>query len=307
MNHISIQQIGRLVLGAIITALGISTLAVKAQATTPTNQQVVTQQRNVKSKLQTYLDRVTKDGTASVAFYNLGAKTSTSAGKAASRQFYTPGKLAVYSKNAHKAVTSASTYKLFVAANIYARIDGKTLSRSITKTSGFQQMILHSRNEFAEHYLATHGYGRVNAFVAKRGWYKHPFGAHREARTTPATLASLLRKLDQKQYPFRNTTSRNQLLSLMRRQVYRSGIPKGASAAKKGTKVADKVGWIWSYNNDAGIVTLPNGQRYVLVVMTHGHGQHGFSGFPRIANITKNVQTIVYGQSTSAKVQAMYR
>ncbi|GAA3609157.1 hypothetical protein GCM10022296_10960 [Secundilactobacillus similis DSM 23365 = JCM 2765] len=289
-----------------VTALVSGGIAVTAHAQA-TPQQVTAQQRTVKNQLQTYINRVTKDGTASVAFYNLGAYSNTPAGRAQSRAFYAPGKLAVYSKNAHKAYTSASTYKLFVAANIYSRIHYQNLSRSITKTTGFQEMILHSRNEFAEHYLQTHGYDRVNTFNAHQNWYSHVFATGRAARTTAATLVSVVRKLDQQQYPFNDATSRNQLLSLMRRQVYRSGIPKGAAAANKGSKVADKVGWLYSFNNDAGIVTLPNGQRYVLVVMTHGHGQSGFSGFPRIATITKNVQKIVYGASTSQKVAALYQ
>lgn len=289
--------------GMTVFVTGGLTVTANAQATP---QQVTTQQTAVKKQLQSYINGVTKDGTASVAFYNLGAADNTAAGRAASHDFYAPGKLAVYSKNAHKAYTSASTYKLFVAANIYSRIHYKNLSRSITKTSGFQQMILHSRNEFAEHYLQTHGYDRVNTFNAHQNWYSHVFANGRAARTTAATLVSVVRKLDQQQYPFSDATSRNQLLSLMRRQVYRSGIPKGAAAANKGSQVADKVGWLYSFNNDAGIVTLPNGQRYALVVMTHGHGQSGFSGFPRIATITKNVQKIVYGTATTQKVDALY-
>lgn len=289
-----------------ITVFASGSIAVTAHAQA-TPQQVTAQRQVIKKQLQTYINHVTKDGTASVAFYNLGAYSNTAAGRAQSQDFYTPGKLTVYSKNAHEAYTSASTYKLFVAANIYSRIHYQNLSRSITQTTGVQEMILHSRNEFAEHYLQTHGYNRVNTFNAHQNWYSHVFSTGRAARTTAATLVSVVRKLDQQQYPFDDAMSRNQLLSLMRRQVYRSGIPKGATAANKGSKVADKVGWLYSYNNDAGIVTLPNGQRYALVVMTHGHGQSGFSGFPRIAAITKNVQKIVYGKSTSQKVAALYR
>lgn len=290
------------IFGVSVISWETAVVSVKAAET----QAVVTQQRAVKAKLQRYVNLVTKDGTTSVAFYNLGAKSTTQAGRAKSAQFYAPGKLAVYSKNAHRAYTSASMYKLFVAASIYARINAGTLSRSVTRSSGFQQMILHSRNEFAEHYLGTYGYGRVNNFVAKQNWYKHPFGTGRAARTTAATLVSVLRKLDHQKYPFNQSTSRQQLLSLMSRQVYRSGIPKGAATATKGSHVADKVGWLWSYNNDAGIVTLPNGQRYALVIMTHGHGQHGFSGFPRIARITKNIQTIVYGKTMTKQINALY-
>ena len=66
--------------------------------------------------------------------------------------------------------------------------------------------------------------------------------------------------------------------------------------------MANKVGWYADTNNDAGLVTLPNGQRYILVIMTHGHMQSGFSGFPRIAKITTHIQKMVYGKSATAKL-----
>lgn len=90
----------------------------------------------------------------------------------------------------------------------------------------------------------------------------------------------------------------------MGEQVYRTGIPTGVAAANKGTTVQDKVGFLNDTNNDAAIVTMPNGQRYILVIMTHGHGQSGFSGFPKIAKIAKKVQTIVYGANAGTKVES---
>jgi hypothetical protein len=47
---------------------------------------------------------------------------------------------------------------------------------------------------------------------------------------------------------------------------------------------------------------LPNGEQYILVVLTNGHKQSGFSGFKRIAEITKNVQKIVYGPDAGTKI-----
>ncbi|MCH5462766.1 serine hydrolase [Lactobacillus sp. LC28-10] len=273
----------------------------------PPQSQVTSQQKAVKQKLQKYVNSVTKDGTVSISFYNLGAKLTTPAGVSDAADFYRAGQLAVSSPNAHKAYTSASTYKMFIVANILARIDAGTLNKTMLRSAGFQEMIVRSQNKFAENYLDSYGLTTMDAFVKKQGWYSHPFVAYQPAKTTAATLVSVMRKLDQGRYPFDNAANRSQVLSLMSRQVYRAGIPTGAVQAIPGSTTANKVGWIGSYNNDAGIVTLPNGQRYAIAIMTHGHGQTGFSGFPKIAQITKNIQTIVYGTATTNQVLQMYR
>jgi len=88
----------------------------------------------------------------------------------------------------------------------------------------------------------------------------------------------------------------------MGKQIYRTGIPTGVAQANSGTTVQDKVGFLDDTNNDAAIVTLPNGQKYVLVIMTNGHNQSGLSGFSRIAEIAKNVQKIVYGKNAGEKI-----
>lgn len=273
----------------------------------PPQSQVTSQQKAVRQQLQKYVNSVTKDGTVSISFYNLGAKATTPAGVSDTAGFYKAGQLAVSSPNAHQAYTSASTYKMFIVANILARIDAGTLDKSVLQSAGFQEMIVHSENKFAENYLDSYGLTAMDAFVKKQGWYSHPFVAYQPAKTTAATLVSVMRKLDQGRYPFDNGANRSQVLSLMSRQVYRAGIPAGASQATPGSTTANKVGWLASYNNDAGIVTLPNGQRYAIAIMTHGHGQTGLSGFPKIAKITKNIQTIVYGTATTNKVLQLYR
>ncbi|HYK11810.1 MAG TPA: serine hydrolase [Gemmatimonadales bacterium] len=58
------------------------------------------------------------------------------------------------------------------------------------------------------------------------------------------------------------------MLAILSRQHFTEGIPSGLPA---GAKVYHKTGWIESVvYHDAGIVTLPNGRRYVLVVLTGG-------------------------------------
>jgi len=114
-------------------------------------------------------------------------------------------------------------------------------------------------------------------------------------------LTRVLRDLAEGKRAFKNPADRAKILKLMGQQVYRRGIPTGADQALSGTKVQDKVGFLayygHNYNGDAGIVTLPNGQRYILAVLTwrrYSGNNASFVDFPRIAKITKHVQQLVY-------------
>lgn len=82
----------------------------------------------------------------------------------------------------------------------------------------------------------------------------------------------------------------------------RDGIPAGVASVCSGATVQDKVGFLNDTNSDAAIVTLPSGQRYVLVILTHGRGQTTLD-FSRIKAIAAKVQTIVYGQNAGESVR----
>ncbi len=90
---------------------------------------------------------------------------------------------------------------------------------------------------------------------------------------------------------FSNSSLQQWLLSDMSKQVYRDGIP---AAAGSGATVQDKVGFLDDVNNDAAIVTLPDGERFILVIMTHGHNQATLD-FSRINTIAKQVIKLAYG------------
>lgn len=269
--------------------------AKKASPAAPTTAQIHRRQTQIHHRLQRYLDQVTADGTVSISFYNLGAHAKAPAGKAAiPRRLYSAGQLAAGS-NAHTPVVAASTYKLFIAAYVFQQHHQLAAPWSPTDKAGFQDMILNSGNAYADHVLDVNGLLAVDNFIGARKWYTPVFNAGQAATTTAQSLSLALQALDHQRFPYDHAADRQWLLKLMRQQVYRDGIPAGAQAAQAGTQVADKVGWYADTNNDAGIVTLPNGERYVLVIMTHGHQQSGFSGFPRIAKITQKIQEIVYG------------
>lgn len=289
----------------IIGITGIFTVQARQKSTTAastqqvadkpaTARQIRVKQKKLKHRLHHYLKSVTADGDTSVAFYNLGTIAGSSAAQSTmAKTFYQSGKLAT-SANAHTPEVSASTYKLFIAAYLFHMNHQGAYTWTPTNQDGFHRMIVNSANDFPEGVLDTYGMAGINDYLASEGCYSPVFVTDDEATTTAASLAKILIKLDRQQGPFSHSHDRTWLLSLMKQQVYRTGIPAGAAAAMKGTVVADKVGWYADTNNDAAIVTLPNGQRYVLVIMTHGHGQTGFSGFPRIAKITTHIQKLMY-------------
>lgn len=255
--------------------------------------QVSTKQRKIKSELSKYLAKVTKDKTVSVSFYNLGATKGSTAAKSKNAAVYKAGGLATESNSRTKEI-SASTYKLFISAYLMHLKQQGNYSWTTANENGFYQMIVNSSNTYPESILTTYGDTTVDQFIKSQGWYSPVFQINEISATNSHSLMLLLKDMAQYKGAFSNKSDTTKILALMNKQIYRTGIPTGAKAAKKGTKVADKVGWLNDTNNDAGIVTLPNGQRYVLVIMTHGHGQSGFSGFPKIVKITKKVQEIVY-------------
>lgn len=260
------------------------------------NIQAVKKRHDIQLRLNRYLKRVTRDKTVSVSFYNLGPLKNSPAAKNKLAAIYEPGKLqAEY--HAHQPETAASTYKLFIAAYLFRRAVYQDFTWTPELKAGFQQMIVYSANDFAQAMLKHYGLDSINQFIKDQQWYAPVFQSGKISKTTTYSLQLLLTDLAKGRGAFTNAANRNALLKLMRQQKYRAGIPKGAAQATAGTTVADKVGFLEDTNNDAGIVTLPNGQRYILVIFTHGHQQHDFTGFKKIARITKHIQTIVYGNS----------
>jgi beta-lactamase class A len=58
-----------------------------------------------------------------------------------------------------------------------------------------------------------------------------------------------------------------EMVGILERQHFNEGIPAGLPA---GVRVAHKTGWITGTHHDGGIVSVPGGRRYVLVVLTRG-------------------------------------
>lgn len=266
-----------------------------------TDQAIKKKQKIIKHNLTSYLNSVTKDGTTSVSFYNLGATDGSDAADGKYAKVYQKGSLEVES-NAHAVKTAASTYKLYLAAYLMQQKLNGNFSWTTDNEEGFEKMIVNSENDFAEEQINNYGTEALNTFGANQGWYSAVFQAGEGTQTTSYSLQLLLESLENGTGAFQNKSDRTKILNLMGKQIYRTGIPAGATASDAGTTVQDKVGFLDDVNNDAGIVTLPNGEKYILVVLTNGHNQSGFSGFKKIAEITQNVQKIVYGSDAGTKV-----
>jgi beta-lactamase class A len=129
--------------------------------------------------------------------------------------------------------------------------------------SCLQKTILVSDNNCAQAIIDLIGWNETQNQVKAAGFsstnVNNSGGGYMSS--TAADLASLLKGLYDGS--LLNTSSTDYLLNLMKQQVYRSGIPAGSPNAV----VADKVGFLDSWNHDAAIVYAPN-STYVLVILT---------------------------------------
>ncbi|WP_204122919.1 serine hydrolase [Lacticaseibacillus mingshuiensis] len=259
-----------------------SAAATKSQAT-PTGTSWAARQKQLKA----YLTDVAADGTVSVSYTNLTPVAgSKAAASAPARYKYET------SVNGTTWTVSASTYKLYITAFLYhLRLTGQRKWTS-SDALNFKNMIEQSLNPFAEGIRSTYGNTTINGYLNTLG-ITSPFVTGQAASTTSNDLMRLLKLLAAGSAPFSDATMRNELLSYMGVQIYRSGIPAGVASVTPDATVQDKVGFLNDQNNDAGLVTLPTGQRYLLVIMTRGHGQETLD-FSRIKAIAAQVESIMY-------------
>jgi beta-lactamase class A len=206
-------------------------------------------------------------GTFGVAFQELGGQNRSAA------------------YNASHVFVTASTYKLFVAYGTLKRVDSgkwkwsdKNISAGRNLSTCFDDMIVKSDNACAEALLKKIGTTALTNEIQALGLSSSTF-LHENIESTPNDLRSYLIMLQNGSLPVK-ATSRDRLLSAMKRNVYRQGIPAGASGT-----VADKVGFLWGLLHDAAIVYSPKGT-YVLVIMTDG------SSWANIADLTRQIESL---------------
>ena len=160
--------------------------------------------------------------------------------------------------------------------NLTDSIQGTDVTNCLRKT------IVLSANECSEQWIKEWGRRNVNSKLYGMGFSTATnFAASDATHTSAADLQKLLIGLHNRS--LFNSSDASHLLGLMKQQVYRRGIPAGSKGV-----VADKVGFLWGYLNDAAIVYHPKGT-YVLVIMTNNQS------WARIAEITRQIEKIMYG------------
>lgn len=179
--------------------------------------------------------------------------------------------------NGDKKFVTASTYKLFAAYSLLKRIDAGTKSWD-SNADCFNKMISLSDNACAEAFLSELGLRNITNDINAIGLKNSNFIENGGPFTTSNDLALLLGMLQSGQNF--SPTNRDRLIGAMKNNVFRKGIPSGASGT-----VADKVGFMNGLLHDAAIVYSPSGT-YILVVMTDG------SSWATIADLARQVDSL---------------
>lgn len=187
------------------------------------------------------------------------------------------------SANGSKQYHPASTYKLVVAYSVVKRIEagqlkwedqinGQTVDGCMTK------MIVNSDNACAEAFAEKFSWKAIQADAAAIGMARTNLNSP-DPVSTVTDQVLLLKKLQANQ--LMKPENATKILDLMKRQVYRAGVPAGVSV-----EVADKVGFMSGLLHDSAIVYAPNGT-YLISVYSSG-GTWG-----DIADVTRRINALI--------------
>ena len=169
----------------------------------------------------------------------------------------------------------ASTYKLYVAYGLLKGIEKGKYHWSDQATGGltisqcFDKMIINSDNDCAVWFGNTVGWANINSEMRAIG-LEHTSTLYGQQRSTANDETLFLTKLQNGD--LLQETERDRLLGVMKRQVYRSGIPAGL----KGATVADKVGFLDADLHDSALVYADK-QTYALTILTTGSSWAGIA------------------------------
>lgn len=181
--------------------------------------------------------------------------------------------------------TTASTYKLYVAFSTLKRIESGEYKWSDQVAGGrdltrcFDDMIVKSDNACAEALVARIGYAPLTKDAQTIVSASTTFLDKESYKTTAGDLSTFMASLATGQISL-NADSKARFLDALKRNVYRQGIPAGASG-----QVADKVGFLDGLLHDAAIVYSPSGT-YALSIMTDK------SSWATIADLTKEIEKL---------------
>ena len=179
--------------------------------------------------------------------------------------------------NGDRQFITASTYKLFVAYSLMKQIDEGKRSWASDEAC-FNKMISSSDNDCAKKFLNEIGHQKITNDIQAIGLTNSTFMKSDGIYTTPNNQALLAGMIATGQ----NFSSANQqrLISAMKGNVYRQGIPAGVSGT-----VADKVGFLDGLLHDTAIIYGTNGT-YVLSIMTDG------SSWANIAELARQIDAL---------------
>jgi beta-lactamase class A len=184
----------------------------------------------------------------------------------------------VASVNGGRKYVTASTYKLFVAYMVLKDLESGGLKWDDVITDGlnvrqcFEEMIVRSANRCAIAYIARYGAGNIVNKMHELGFASVEHNSTWWA--TVSDMALYMKRLERGE--LLQGESRDFLLGLLKRQVWRYGIPTGIPSVT----IADKVGFLEDYIHDLAIVYSPKGT-YILAIMTKGGSYGGMADVAR--------------------------
>ncbi len=181
----------------------------------------------------------------------------------------------------HDQFVTASVYKLFLAYSVLTKIDEGALdSNSVTATGStvntcIEYMIVRSQNQCSHALGSLVGWDVATSMQQSRGFSStsiKPGNLYTTANDTTEILEQLYNG------GLMNPTPNARLLDMMKRQVYRNGIPTGS----RPSIVANKVGYVDGYTHDVGIVYHPKGA-YIVSVLSYG------GSYPQIVDLSRTI------------------
>jgi len=186
--------------------------------------------------------------------------------------------------NADRDFVTASTYKQFLAYAVMHKIEAGEMSfddgtsTGLTVRACIDEMILHSTNPCAIALQNQAGWSYVHNFI--RGQFPSTIldnGASSDGdkHSTVRDEVTFQTRLNAGSLEM-SDSNHAYLLDLLKRQVYRGGIPVGVP----GVTVANKVGFYNGYKHDIAIIYGPRGT-YQLGIMSYGGADWRFADLSR--------------------------
>lgn len=186
--------------------------------------------------------------------------------------------------NPNQHFSAVGIYRLYLAGMIYSKISAGSLSGSTKTSTGnsvklcLDKMIYESHAACSDALGDIAGWGASDSFLRAQG-----FGNTTLVKGASITTASDAADWIEKLYS-RSITTDSQagtLLSIMSRQINRSGIPAGLP----GLRVDNKTGSYGRINHDVGLVYHPKG-KYIVAILSQG------SSLDRLADLSGEIEKV---------------